>query len=304
MSSYNSEFTTFISPEETPIEVYPYRRVWRAMAIEISVMLGLVVLVIVGVFVGLLRNVPSQNWGLVLILVPLGIYLYVSVRGEQQVERPREGLLTVTLFSALLANGVGVPLVEDVFAPREWLADATFFTRWFGYAFTYGVTTEFLKYIAIRYTIWPSRIRVRMDGVAYSIAASVGYAVVLNLGVVFGRDPVVVADAFRIATNFITQIGFGVIMGFFLAEMALNNRPPIFLPMGLLFGALMQGFYIAFRAIASGSDFAAEGDISLLNLNGFLLAPLFVLLVALAINFLINNADKREADLAGVKRIR
>jgi RsiW-degrading membrane proteinase PrsW (M82 family) len=284
-----------LSPEKTADQAFPYRRVWRSVAIEIGFILFLVAFVWLGVLVGFLRDVPSQNWGLLLILSPLGVFLYVSVQGEQRAKIGREGLLTVTLFSMLLANGVGVPLVEDFFVPREWLSEAGFFSRVLGYTFTFGVICEFLKYIAIRYSVWPRRIKTRMDGLAYSLAAGMGYATVLNLRIIFLDQPTVTADAVRLATNFITQMGFGLVMGYFLAELALRpRRGPLFLAGGLFLGAFLQGLYIGFRRIAIGSGY----------LNGLILAVFFALLVMLALNFLIENAENREANLAGRKRVR
>ncbi|NJL93867.1 MAG: PrsW family intramembrane metalloprotease [Anaerolineae bacterium] len=178
-----------------------------------------------------------------------------------------------------------------------WLAEAGFFTRVLGYTCTVGVTSELLKYIAIRYTIFPSRIRTRLDGLAYSVAASVGYAAVLNLHLVFDPDPTVTADAQRIAINFISQVGFGLIMGFFLGELALHDRPALFLGAGLALGALANGLYIAFRAIAAGSGFSVS------NLNGLILVVFFVLGVALAVNFLIRTFDARDAALQGERQM-
>lgn len=287
--------TNLLSPETAPAEVYPYRRVWRSLTIEIGVMMLMVIVILVGVLLGVLVDVRSRNWGLLLILVPLAAYLWFSVRGEQRAVKPREGLLTVTLFSALLANGVGVPLVEQIFIPRLWLSEGGFFSRVLGYSFTVGVTIEFLKYIAIRYTVWPRRFRTRIDGIAYGIAAGVGYSVVLNARVVFFEEATVTAEAFRIATNFIVQVGFSSIMGYFLANLAIRPaRSPFYLASGLFAAAMMQGIYIAFRRIAIGSG----------ALNGVILAIFFVLLVSITLNFLIENADTREANLRGEKRLR
>jgi RsiW-degrading membrane proteinase PrsW (M82 family) len=302
---------SLLTPDIAPVERYPYRRVWRAIALEIGAMLGMVVIVIGGVTVGVLRNVPSRNWGLLLILIPLGVYLWFAVRSEQRAIEPREGLLTVFLFSALLANGVGVPLVDGFFQPTQWLSDAGFFNRVFGYAFTFGVTCEFLKYVAIRYTVFPRRLRIRMDGIAYSVAASVGYATVLNIHVVFGQRQLVVADAIRLATNFISQVGFGIIMGYFIVQMVkVPRRPPYFWGAGLFLAALMHGIYIAFRSIAGGSGYGIFPQAESVRISGLaafyglVLLVFFVLLVALSINFLIENAEQREANLAGIKRIR
>lgn len=294
----NSQIS-YITTDQTPKEVYPYRRVWRAVSLVLLSMFGMVVVVNIGVFAGVLRDVSSRNWGLLLILVPVAVYLWFAVRAERNAQQPREGLLTVALFSALLANGVGIPLVEGVFAPRLWLSEAGFFTRALGYTFTFGVTTEFLKYIAIRYTVFPRMFRTRIDGIAYSVAAGMGYAIVLNLRVVFEQEPTVTADAIRIAINYFSQIGFGTIMGYFMAEMALTQRrPPFFLSAGLFLGAFVQGLYIAFRAIAAGSGFAVA------SINGLLLAIGFAVAVILAVNFIIETNDSRAAAKAGVKRIR
>jgi RsiW-degrading membrane proteinase PrsW (M82 family) len=294
-----TEFIARASAEEAPPEVYPYRRVWRAVALEIGSMIGMVLIVLVGVLSGVLRDVPSLNWGALLTLIPLATFLWASVRGEQRALQPRQGLLTVALFSALLANGVGVPLVEEVFRPREWLSEAGFFTRVLGYTFSYGVVSEFLKYIAIRYTVWPGRIRARIDGIAYSTAASIGYATVLNIHAIFEREPVVSSQVIRLAINFISQVGFGVIIGYFLAEMALiPRRQPFFLAGGLFAGALMQGLFIGFRGIAAGSG------LSVGEINGLFLVVFFALGSMLAVNFLIESVDSRAASLAGIRRIR
>ncbi|MFP4323702.1 MAG: hypothetical protein ACLFTK_14710, partial [Anaerolineales bacterium] len=226
--------------ESAPRQVYPYRRVWRALLFDFGAMLAMVLIVLLGVAVGFLRDVPSNNWGLLLILVPLGTHLWFSVRAEQRAEEPRQGLLTILLFSALLANGIGVPLVDGFFAPREWLAEAGFFSRVLGYAFTFGVTAEFLTYIAVRYTVFPSGFRTRIDGMAYSASAGMGYAAVLNAHVVFAEQSTVTADAVIIALNYFSQVSFGMIMGFFLADLAVAPRkPPYYLALGLLLGAVL-----------------------------------------------------------------
>jgi RsiW-degrading membrane proteinase PrsW (M82 family) len=163
---------------------------------------------------------------------------------------------------------------------------------------TFGVTSEFLKYIAIRYTVFPSRIRNRMDGIAYSIAASVGYATVVNMHVVFALEPTVSADAVRIAINFVAQVSFGVIMGYFLSEVALHQRNWFFLGIGLVMGAFIHGLYIAFRGIAAGSGLNVQ------NVRGLLLVIFFAMLVTAAINFIVATLDMREAALAGERRLR
>jgi hypothetical protein len=72
----------------------------------------------------------------------------------------------------------------------------------------------------------------------------------------------------------------------------------------------MHGIYIAFRAITGGSGYGIFPEAELVQVSGLaafyglILLIFFLLLVALSINFLIENADQREANLAGIKRIR
>jgi hypothetical protein len=116
---------------------------------------------------------------------------------------------------------------------------------------------------------------------------------------IFSERPTVVADAISIATTLVSQVGVGVIVGYFLGDLAVRpNRPPFFLAGGLFTGAFVSGLVVGFRAIASRSGFAVS------VINGLLVVVGFSVAVMLVINFLIETAENREANQQGRKRVR
>jgi RsiW-degrading membrane proteinase PrsW (M82 family) len=133
-------------------------------------------------------------------VLPFLAWLAVSYRGERRALQPRQGLAGVLLLGALAASGVAIPLEERVFTPDVWLPRVSFFGRTLGYTLTTGLAVEFLKYAVVRYSVWPQHFRQRLDGIAYAMAAAVGYAVVLNLHAALLTDASLTATALRVAT--------------------------------------------------------------------------------------------------------
>ncbi len=291
-----------LAPEPEVEEIYPYRRVWRTAWFEVlalfSVALALYVLT---VFFGVLpRDLRDPLLRVGVALLPLALWL-VSYGGERRALRPRPDLLRVLVLGALVANAVAVPLEEHVFLPERWLPGAGFGGRLLGYAVTIGFTAEFLKYLVLRYTVWPRHITQRLDGVAYSLAASVGYAVVLNVRFALFTDATLVATALRVASITLPHLAVGVIIGFFLAELWIGRTAIFWLPVGLGIAAFVSGAHYAFRAIAiTGSpSVAGTGSSPLL---GLLLAFGLVAVLFAIFAFLIANADARTQALTSPRR--
>src|SRR5579859_4523234 len=167
---------TLLTPYDVPREVYPYRRVWRTALIEIGLLVALTAVVMLAMRVthATLGDTTRHVIGLILALVPLGLWLAISYRGERHVPQPRARLLLVVLLSALLANAIGVPVVDRLFSVDQWLPTASAVTRMIGYTLIAGFTMEFLKFAVLRYSVWEEHIKTRQDGIAYSLAAAVG----------------------------------------------------------------------------------------------------------------------------------
>jgi RsiW-degrading membrane proteinase PrsW (M82 family) len=198
----------------------------------------------------------------------------------------------------LVANGVAVPLEEYLFLPDRWLPSARFFGRVLGYAFTVGFTGEFLKYAAIRYTVWPERFTQRLDGVAYALAVSMGYAVTLNLRFALFSDATLVAVALRVASNTFAQLAIGVVIGFFLAELVIGRTTVFWMPLGLGLASLLSGLYYGFRGIAIVGGLSVAGT-GAAPVRGVALAFGLVTVMYVSFAFIIANADARMEALTG-----
>lgn len=284
-----------LAPEEEVEEIYPYRRVWRTAWLEVSI-----VFLAVGTLLGLdafglqpaVLDAPAFKIGMA--ILPLIIWLTISYRGERVALQPRRHLGGVMLLGALVASGVAIPLEDQIFTPARWLPNAGFFGRVLGYAFTIGFTAEFLKYAALRYTVWPHHIHQRLDGVAYALAIAVGYATVLNLRFAALTDSTLIATALRVASYSFSHLAVGAILGFFLAELVIGRVPIFWLPLGLGIASLLSGLYYAFRvvAIVGGLNQFSTGA---RPVRGLALAVSFVAVAFIALAFIIESADTRMA---------
>jgi RsiW-degrading membrane proteinase PrsW (M82 family) len=289
-----------LAPEQEAAELYPYRHVWRTGTSEVVVLLLAVVAVVA--LTRLFHVFPEDSrepfLKVAIALLPLVTWLAFSYRGERRALQPRQGLVGVLLLGALVASGVAIPLEERVFTPDVWLPRVSFFGRVLGYMLTTGLAAEFLKYAVVRYSVWPHHFRQRLDGIAYAMAAAVGYAVVLNLHAALDTDSSVTATALRVASNTFSQVAVGLIMGFFLAELRIGRPPVFWLPGGLLLAAFASGLYYAFRGIAIVGGLSVDSTGSA-PLRGLALALALVLIVFAIIAFIIESSDARMEALTG-----
>jgi RsiW-degrading membrane proteinase PrsW (M82 family) len=288
-----------LAPEAEVEEIYPYRRVWRTSWLEIGALFMLVMLIYALNLFSVLPsalNTPVPRVGLA--VFPLLTWLVFSYRGERRAPQPRQRLAGVLILGALVASGVAVPLEERLLAPERWLPTQGFFGRAFGYMFTLGITAEFLKYAALRYTVWPGRIRQRLDSIAYALAVSVGFAVAQNLRFALFTDATLIATALRVASITFSQVAIGLVMGFFLAELAISRVPIFWLPAGLGIASFLSGVYYGFRGIAIVGGLSVAGT-GAAPARGLALAFGLVAVMFAIFAFIIQSADARMEAAAG-----
>lgn len=283
-----------LAPEEEVQEVYPFRRVWRTSWLEVTLLLAavLAILLLTGLFDVLPDDLRDPLPKLGIALLPLAAWLLISYRGERRALQPRRNLIGVLVLGMLVANGIAMPLEERLFIPDEWLPVQGFFGRVLGYTATVGFTAEFLKFAVLRYTIWPGHFRQRLDGVAYALAVSVGFASVLSVRYALYVDATLTATALRVASITLSQLAVGVIMGFFLAELVIGRVPIFWIPAGLALASLLSGLYYGFRGIAIVSGLSTTGEASA-PVRGLALAFGMVTVLFVSMAFIIDNADKR-----------
>jgi RsiW-degrading membrane proteinase PrsW (M82 family) len=288
-----------LAPEEEAREVYPYRRVWRTAALEVGVLLFGTLVVLAGDLFGFVQGGSSASLPRVGIAgLPLLAWFVFSYRGERRAAIPRPGLVGVLILGGLVANAVAVPLDERLFTLDRWLPQQGFFGRLLGYMFTLGFAAEFLKYLVLRYTVWPGRFRQRLDGVAYALAVSVGFAVIYNMRFALYTDATLTATALRVCSITYSHMAVGLVMGYYLAELRIGRPPVFWLPMGLLLAAFLSGLYYAFRGIAivGGLNVGATASSPIRGLG---LALGLVIVVFISLAFIIESADARMEALTG-----
>lgn len=222
----------------------PRRGIWTATLVLI---IGLALFVTAVFFAapgmrGALQGAPLTLVGLLLALVPAAIWLLVFYLQDRAEPEPKQYVFGVFLLGLLLAAAVGQPLIRDFFRVNDW-ASGSLALRLVAGICIIGVTQEFLKYAAVRYSIFgSSEYDERIDGIIYGAAAGLGYATYLNVQYVIENGGVDLGiGAIRIAVIALAHASFAGVTGYFLGRAKFENRGPFWLPVGILLAAVLNG---------------------------------------------------------------
>lgn len=179
--------------------------------------------------------------GLLLALIPAAVWLVVFYLQDRAEPEPKQYVLGVFLLGVLLAAAVGQPLIRALDA-NAW-ASSSLALRLLAGICIIGITQEFLKYAAVRYSVFSSvEFDERIDGIIYGAAAGLGYATFLNVDYVISNGGVDLGiGAVRIAVIALAQASFAGVTGYFLGRAKFENRGPFWLPVGLLLAAVLNG---------------------------------------------------------------
>ncbi|MFN8377155.1 MAG: PrsW family glutamic-type intramembrane protease [Anaerolineae bacterium] len=293
--------TRLITPEEEAAP-YPYLRVWRSLMLQL-VLLGVFaggIYVIFGVVSVSLPSLVVPVVSLALAFAPLGLWLIFSWWAERRVAEPRTSLMLVVILAALAANGVTIPVIEQLLQPQSWLSQSSAITRIVGYTLSVGIAIEITKYIVIRYSVWPSHIRVRIDGIVYAIAASIGMATVENLHNLAIPGITLPSLAILVLDTTVTGIAAGLFVGYGLSESALGRPTPFLGPFSVALAALVHGAAIPLRTGLGNAGFTLSGG-SAHPILGIGISVGLVLVVSILVSFLFGASERREREAAAVE---
>jgi RsiW-degrading membrane proteinase PrsW (M82 family) len=236
--------------------------VWRA---GLGYILGQVIFVLLVVALVALLKPTLTGWalvvvGLVIALVPALIWLAFFYQQDRLEPEPKRHIVGVFILGALLAQAVGFPLLEDVFDVRRWLPISPW-VNLFGSILVIGFTQEFLKYAAVRYSIYPSaEFDERVDGVVYGTAAGLGYATMLNVHYVVVSGGVnLQAGVIRIVVTALAQASFAGLTGYFLGRAKFEDEPVWWLPGGLALAAVLNGLFTTLRGELTTTSLGLAG---------------------------------------------
>jgi RsiW-degrading membrane proteinase PrsW (M82 family) len=270
------------------------RGVWSSGVIQVAALV--VFVLIVEVILSSTPLVLDQNGlvlaGVVLAVIPALLWLTFFYAQDRLEPEPKGYVGGVFLLGGLLASAIGIPLLRDVFRTSDWLGASTV-TTILGSILVIGVVQEFLKYAAVRYSIYQSReFDERVDGIIYGTAAGLGYATMLNIQFVIdsqGAD--LRAALIHIVVTALAQASFAGITGYFLARAKFEEEPVWWLPSGVALAAILNGVFTFVRGEITTTRLSLSGG----GFNpwpGLILATAVALAVLLLLSRLIQRANK------------
>lgn len=225
--------------------------------------------------------------GIFLALVPAVIWLlffYVQDRLEPE---PKRYVVGIFVLGGLLASAVGMPLTNALFQVDRWLYESPL-AQLLGGILVVGYSQEFLKYAAVRFTLYGSQeFDERMDGVIYGTAAGLGYATMLNIQYVVSNAGVDLSvGVIRIVITALAQASFAGIVGYFLAQDKFEGKPLWWMPAGLTLAAALNGLFVFVR------DLASVRGLQFNPWNGLILATVVALAVLGVLFWLMRRANR------------
>jgi RsiW-degrading membrane proteinase PrsW (M82 family) len=226
--------------------------VWRSSAAQIA----LIIIFAVGVALIAKATEPTLDGmalvlvGVVLALVPAVLWLLLFYGQDRLEPEPKPFVIGVFVLGALLASAVGIPVVREVFRVQDWLG-RSLIVNLLGSILVVGFVQEFLKYAAVRYSVYlHPEFDERMDGILYGTAAGLGFATMLNIHYVVGSGGVDLGvGVIRIVVTTLAQASFAGVSGYFLGRAKFEEEQVWWLPTGLTVAAVLNGLF----TVISGS---------------------------------------------------
>ncbi|MGD2206595.1 MAG: PrsW family glutamic-type intramembrane protease [Anaerolineae bacterium] len=270
------------------------KSVWR------SGVLNIVAVVVFAAFVAILARLIKPTFGgaglvlvgVILALIPAVLWLAFFYAQDLLEPEPKTHVVAVFVLGALLASAVGIPVVRNFFHVQTWLG-RSLLVNLLGSILVVGFVQEFLKYAAVRYSIYVlPEFDERMDGILYGTAAGLGFATMLNIHYVVDSGGVdLAAGIIRIVITALAQASFAGITGYFLARAKFEDEPVWWLPLGLTVAAVLNGVFTVVRGGVTRVGSAMAGRTAN-PWNGLVWATLVAVLTMAALIYLIRRANR------------
>lgn len=229
-----------------------YKKVFlNRKGIWISVLVGIIaIFAFVGIIVLLDYIIDYDFTGINLILLgvllsagPAFIWVWMFYKLDTLEPEPKGFVLGIFLLGAVLANGIGIPLVIELYNVNDWLYNADFLFKILGSILIVGIVQEYLKYAGVRFTVFlSSEFDERVDGIIYGAVIGLGYATMLNIHYIIsmgGVNPSI--GVIRITISCLAHASFSGISGYFLGRAKFENMPVWWLPSGVALAASLNG---------------------------------------------------------------
>ena len=187
--------------------------------------------------------------GVLLSIVPAFIWIAFFYRRDRLEPEPKGMVLQVFLLGGLLAAAIGIPFVHGFFEIASWL-NRSVASHILGAILVVGFTQEFLKYAAVRFSVYSSKeFDECVDGIIYATAAGLGYAAVLNVVFVIDSGGVDLSTGIlRITITSLAHASFAGVTGYFLGAEKFRERPVWWAAAGVSLAAVLNGLFFYLRS--------------------------------------------------------
>jgi protease PrsW len=230
--------------------------------------------------------------GIIMALVPAILWLGFFYRQDQLEPEPKGMVFQVFILGSLLAGAIWLPVVNNVLQISTWLYSG-FWINLLGAILVIGFAQEFLKYAAVRFSVYgSSEFDEHTDGIIYATAAGLGFATVLNVNFVVSSGGVNLGmGAVYIVLTALAQASFAGITGYFLSREKLDHMPVWWVPMGFSLAALLNGLFNYAWGALKRTSITSGGALG--SWGGLFLAVLISVLVTIVLSNLIERDIQR-----------
>ena len=267
------------------------RKSWWLSNISTFVLLALFLLVVFGID-GLIKPQFTPAGliftGIILAFIPAAIWIVFFYRQDRLEPEPKSLVLTVFILGGLLATAVGIPLVS-LYNLTGWLYD-NFWINLLGAILVVGFSQEFLKYAAVRFSVFNSaEFDERIDGIIYATAAGLGFATVLNIVFVVSSGGVNLGmGAIRVVLTALAQASFAGVTGYFMGKEKFDHKQAWWMPAGLILASVLNGvFYTLWGTLMRGKINISGGFVN--PWAGLILAAVLALVITFVLSWLIKR---------------
>jgi RsiW-degrading membrane proteinase PrsW (M82 family) len=243
---------------------------WVALLLSLIGLIAFVVLLNLLPDLGEATNEATLiGLGLVLSLVPAGLWLGFFYRLDRLEPEPKQMVVGVFVLGALITAALHRPVLHGLLGVDSWLYDF-WWARLLGGILVVGFVEQLLIYLTVRFGVFTHpEFDERVDGIIYSMAAGLGLATVLNFWYVVEHGGVDLdVGSVRIVVNALAFASFAGVQGYFLGQTRFETTPIYYLPAGVSLAALLNGlfFFVLERAGGSGLTDNSWLDLTLATL--------------------------------------
>ena len=222
------------------------RALWGATLVAVVGLLVYVLLVegIVALTKPALRGGLLVAVGVLVALVPAILWLVVFYLQDRIEPEPKGYVLGLFVLGGFLGLTIGLPLRRALsLIPMSLTPSRAVIVELLRSILIMGFSQEYLKYAAVRYTVYNSpEFDERVDGIIYGAAAALGFATALNLDYIIRGGGVLLGVAvIRVTITALAQASFSGVMGYFLGRAKFENMGRWWLPVGLALVSVLNG---------------------------------------------------------------